>query len=353
MRLPPLMRARQRLLFDKVQLTPHSARNWVGDFYEEATASLTRGCRYRDSAAYEICPDVGVGYWFFESKAVGRSGTAIVYQGRLAKDRRLVVESGRDLFYCLWQHNFATATAQTREELYAALSRHTLRLVIVPLATIENYCLSRPVKVLNTGYTKTGAKLKYGSSEKGYGWGWAIPVRRLLASCTRQVVVPTLPVYDSQLPSFPVHTCRELDGLPLTFLEDLTMVSQQKLRSSLNAYVDGDVQHTIVGFGFSEFQDTKQPAIFLIFADNKGMLVSVNLPEQPDALGEGEFFLKDWAEALPAVERLLENDILQLSSKPRVAATNERLIAIASVNQAKLTAFTAAELQQYTPRGRE
>jgi hypothetical protein len=211
MPLPPPMRTHyQKSLFDFEGVTEHSARNWVGDFFEQATAVLTRGVRYKDSSRYEICPDVG---WspkvLFETKAVGQSNASIIYQGRLKKDRRLVDANDVDLCYWFWRHSYRVTEAETKEQLRRDLAQALRHVLLVDLHDIEQYCWSREVKVLNTGYTKAGHPLKYGSTEKGYGMGWAVSMKQMQALCRHRIVVPKIVVYGIEICDVEVFASRE------------------------------------------------------------------------------------------------------------------------------------------------
>jgi hypothetical protein len=201
----------QPWLFDCDEISRHSARNWVGDFFEQATANLSQALRYRESCLCPICPDLR---WssraFFEVKGVGRSDRAIIYQGRLKKDRRLVEETGCDLHYWFWRHKHPVTESETKGQLQAGLAAAAYQVIIVRLADVERYCLSREVRCLNTAYTKRNVPLKYGSEKNGYGYGWAVPMTALLSVSQLRVVVPSLQVYGRTLQNLEVHTVEQL-----------------------------------------------------------------------------------------------------------------------------------------------
>lgn len=214
MDLPPLMATHyQRSLFDFEDITEHSARNWVGDFFEQATANVSSAVRYKDSSQFKICPDLGWGpLALFEVKGVGRSNSSIIYQGRLKKDRELVDANNVDLHYWFWRHSHAVKQSPTKQQLRTNLAAATYQVLVVDLAEVERYCWSRQVKVLNTAYTKAGAPLKYGSTEKGYGLGWSVSMKQMLARCEQRTTVPQLSVYGTQLHNVEVYTSREIQG---------------------------------------------------------------------------------------------------------------------------------------------
>jgi len=201
----------QRSLFDFEGITEHSARNWVGDFFEQATANVTSAVRYKDSSQLKICPDLG---WsplaMFEVKGVGRSNSSIIYQGRLKKDRELVDANNVDLHYWFWRHSHAVKQSPTKQQLRVNLAAATFQVLVVDLFAVEQYCWSRPVKVLNTAYTRTGAPLKYGSTEKGYGLGWSVSMRQLLSLCELRCVVPRVPVYGETVRNVEIYTSRPI-----------------------------------------------------------------------------------------------------------------------------------------------
>jgi hypothetical protein len=205
-----MSRERQGVLFEhEAEINHHSARNWAGDFFEQATTILSGGVRHKDAANFAICPDVSWGDdVLFESKGVGRSNESIVYAGRLKKDRALVDASGRDLYYWFWRHRHRTKESRTKDELRRSLAENFRQLIIVDLWQVEQYCWSREIKTLNTGYTKAGHPLKYGASDKGYGLGWGVSMKAMLALCELRMVVPEIQVHGVPFRNIEVYTSR-------------------------------------------------------------------------------------------------------------------------------------------------
>jgi len=196
---------RQLLFFDVVTLSLGLARVTTGDFFEVAAASVSRGTLLRTSSDCDICPDLYHSPGLYsEIKAVGRSGSAIIYDHRLAKDRRFIDNTGSQLHYWFWRHTFKVTEAETPSELRAGLSQAVTKLFILDFPTLERILLSRPVKVLNTaGVSRNGKAIGYGG--KGYGHGWSLTMTSIEEYCTLVRELPPTQAYGEHLKTIPVY----------------------------------------------------------------------------------------------------------------------------------------------------
>ena len=92
-----------------------------------------------------------------------------------------------NVWYLVTHNMVQSIQAETKEQLRRDLAQALRHVLIVDLHDVEQYCWTREVKVFNTGYTKAGHPLKYGSTEKGYGLGWAISMKQMKALCPHRV----------------------------------------------------------------------------------------------------------------------------------------------------------------------
>lgn len=219
-------------------ITFASARNWTGDFFEEATRVATGATRYRTDCRVKVCPDL---QWvppptkqrvdrrvFFESKAVGRTGHAIIYQNRWLKDLAWLKKTRSCMYYWFWSHKTSVMLCPNLFELRCSLARMIRTVYILPVCSLDTILQERPLRVLNTsiirsgdnsgkrsGYGKgnelpVGAKLPYGFQSSSYGIGWSIPLTLVSKVCrsTYNLCLP-ISVYGHVIPQIKVSTGNE------------------------------------------------------------------------------------------------------------------------------------------------
>ncbi len=188
----PKRRDPQSVLFDsRGVVTLGAARYHIGDFFEGVTAKWLRAVQLKTDGRFDICPDI----WdrlddaYIECKSIGLSGTSILYDIRIEKDRKLVdmiAQEKKRLRYVFWRHTLAInqqlAASRALVDLQDALRRSIVQVCVVDFADLESLCHSLPTRVLNTAQIQSGEnkgdRLGYGS--KGYGRGWSIPYSRLV-----------------------------------------------------------------------------------------------------------------------------------------------------------------------------
>lgn len=115
-------------------------------------------------------------------KSCGNTGSVILYDNRIAKDRRLLnARPGRRLKYVVWRHTLevgkTVAASNALADLHVGLLRATKGFAVVDFDNIEAWCELRPVKVMNTGYFAGSSARRCGYNEDGYGRGWSMPFR--------------------------------------------------------------------------------------------------------------------------------------------------------------------------------
>jgi hypothetical protein len=195
---PPVIGSRpkrvtpQGMLFDPGRMfeTMGQARGLVGDYFEDLTAELMGIELFAADSRADICPDGRDPFdrdnWV-EIKSIGLNDAAIIYDGRLAKDRDLIESTGKRLLYFFWKHNLSVSDSieWSREivDLRYELRRHVRRLVIVDFEDLEKLCATLPTRVMNTGMKiiKTGKMIGQacGYGKKGYERGWSPSMRKL------------------------------------------------------------------------------------------------------------------------------------------------------------------------------
>lgn len=151
-------------------------RTVIGNYYEDKTAKLFQGTVHRTDSRCDYCPDVSACNKFYEVKAVGNSGQAFIYAGRLVKDIRFAEDHA--LYYCIWRHSVKTQLVNTVAELKAKLATSTLGYMLVPFSDVLMLCRASQVTKLNS---------KYGGSDSNprYGSGYRISVSKLAQYCIR------------------------------------------------------------------------------------------------------------------------------------------------------------------------
>jgi hypothetical protein len=165
-------------------------RNHCGEFAEQLTAKVSGGERCKTDSRYEYCPDIlHAADLYGECKSVGKSGHAIIYEGRREKDRALVA-SGRQLLYWFWHHRLMESHAiRDVDALRRGWVRALRFAVVLPFPQVDAIAETRRLKLLNSGYTGGGSELGYGNRSKGYGYGRTLLMSALKAACDVAVSV--------------------------------------------------------------------------------------------------------------------------------------------------------------------
>jgi hypothetical protein len=189
---------------DKTFKSIAAVRNWAGDFFEEATHALTGAVRLKTDGSCDVCPDLKLrDKVYLESKCVGQSQSAIIYDHRFARDEKLVAHEGGEMFYCFWHHDLECNGCRTLFELRAGLATHVETLIVVKLEQLAALLKTRPIRTLNASYeTRTGIPLGYGSN--GYGRGWSFPLSLLVPLCSLPFVVDGTRAYGVTLRPYAV-----------------------------------------------------------------------------------------------------------------------------------------------------
>ena len=210
---------KQKLLWPGVDRPPRSepiasmavTRNICGDFYEEASQHLFDAKRHRTDGSCDVCPDLSLidrPLSFIESKSIGNTRAAIIYEHRLRKDRKFVDSINGRLTYVFWMHAARVGKLQTRGLIHAALARTTWAVYALSLQQIEKLCEFRPARKMN--YRAVSRKPK---SDWIPMMGFRIPLRELAEVASECVgIVGPIPAYDERLPIVPFF-CTDLSGL--------------------------------------------------------------------------------------------------------------------------------------------
>jgi hypothetical protein len=178
-------------------------RNHVGEFFEAATAAVINGRRLKTDGEVDICPDVQIAPGIFaESKGVGQSGAAIIYECRIEKEMKFAREHAARYFYFFWHHATQAAQEPSLYALRSSLAHSVRSLTILDLETVWSMTRDKAPRMMNPAYSATH-RVAYGSYK--YGTGWSIPIKRLrsvgglvmMHQCTSLV-------YENILRPFPV-----------------------------------------------------------------------------------------------------------------------------------------------------
>jgi hypothetical protein len=186
----------QRFLFNR-DLTLNgygSCRTIIGDFFEEALASLFQAARIQIDSRCDICPDLLFeADVYMESKGVGRSRNSVLYSGRIAKDEEFITDAKRELWYCFWRHNGGFAGLELVEEVRDVLAASCISLTVVPFLTVSKILAGIPSRVVNSAYRQDGESRNYGQRNRAvYGSGWTLPLRLVQEECSakRRLLLP-------------------------------------------------------------------------------------------------------------------------------------------------------------------
>jgi hypothetical protein len=144
----------------------------VGDFFEQATAALVCGQQLPLSVGNGYCPDVKVSEdYYIESKGVGRSRRAIIYEGRNRRQLLWCLEKKCYLDYFFWMHNAKLKGCRSQEAVRKKLVTHTSELLVISQNLVQSL-LTVPAWQINSG------------NPVGYRFGWFIPCNKLITLCT-------------------------------------------------------------------------------------------------------------------------------------------------------------------------
>src|SRR5690606_29221686 len=99
-----------------------------------------------------ICPDIHwEGNTYFEVKGAGLSGSVILYECRLKKDREFTRATGCRLVYWFWRHAYPVTQAASYYELRSNLAVQTKCLYLVDATLLAEAVSRSPVRRVNSG----------------------------------------------------------------------------------------------------------------------------------------------------------------------------------------------------------
>ena len=162
-------------------------RNYIGEYFEQKAAHLLGARRCKTDGTKTYCPDL---HWhdnvFVECKASGRNGSVIIYKGRATKDIS-VLEQGNRLYYCIFKHSTACRGINWLSELHTSLEETNKEILLVPAELVIDATLRRPIRRLNSQYSKNHVRMGYGTDSKGYGEGWCLRFKELWEECKSEM----------------------------------------------------------------------------------------------------------------------------------------------------------------------
>lgn len=142
----------------------------TGEFFELLSEERLGMSRHMCVSKYDYCPDLSRGTRYFECKAMGLSGSTLIYSGRLEKDQ--VFAEKHSLSYLIWHHTCQSEQCETESDLFCELRNSVQWAAIVPLESIVALCRETGETPLNSNYG--GCRTR-----KIYGSGYRIPKRKL------------------------------------------------------------------------------------------------------------------------------------------------------------------------------
>ena len=120
-----------------------------------------------------------------------------------------------------------------------------------------------------------------------------------------------------------------------------------KLILPFNLYPDGGPESKVVGLGIARYEKGGL-AVFLIFENNRGLPVSVPLPEFEEQVALRGQSPTPKADGAHAAKRLHEEGVVSASNKPSVNFGRGQA-PIVKLNWGKLMQFTEQEKTKYHP----
>jgi hypothetical protein len=157
----------QQGLFDLPLGNHGHSRTVLGELTEKLTAMLFGGKRHKTDSRCEYCPDVSRDdLFYFECKSVGKSKEALIYKGRLEKDKIFAEDNA--LYYVIWHHTTQTKHASTVCDLKSLFLYNLKSIYVVPFSKIYELCLNVKPTNMNRSYGngdkntvyRTGYRLK-------------------------------------------------------------------------------------------------------------------------------------------------------------------------------------------------
>lgn len=157
---------------DRPLTTDASLRAHIGDFYEEAAASLL-GADRCDTQTNRVCPDLQHRTnrnSYCEVKSIGQSRQGLLYDHRIEKYEQWAKDSGAKLHYLFWFHHGSgkAAVSPTLHTLHTHLAQSTDYALLVPMETVHDAALTQPRRKMNyQGYI--------GDPRRKIMWGRRLP----------------------------------------------------------------------------------------------------------------------------------------------------------------------------------
>lgn len=143
----------------------------VGELFENLTAMTLNGRRHKCSGTGTYCPDVSLfnEAVYLEVKAVGKSGTAFIYEGRIEKDSEFA--KSNLLSYCFWHHKADCRLPDNADDLIGEVLGSLQWMAVVPWPVVKSIVMQSEEKLLNSGYG--------GTDKKTYGSGRRLAINKL------------------------------------------------------------------------------------------------------------------------------------------------------------------------------
>jgi hypothetical protein len=209
---------------DKVFRTMAQTRNYVGDFFEAATAAATGAKRMKTDCNADICPDLHYGgETYFESKAIGKTGAAIVYTHRADNDARFLA-TGRSLYYWFWRHATPAGEMKSLYQLRSHLTQSIQSAAIIEFSQLHRILAAFPIKTLNNKKrTPIGARLGYGTET--YKMGWNVRLSAIHEALPVVYLDAAFYVFGSIVR---VPVIRAAETAHFEFFQDTTLFQQRK-----------------------------------------------------------------------------------------------------------------------------
>ncbi len=174
----------------------------VGDFFEELTAKLVNGVRYRTDGNADICPDVRGHDRWYESKGIGNTGSTIIYKCRLLKDLQFVEQHRTPLSYVFWRHSCHACSHVSLNAMRADLASTIKHVVFIDVFDLEQLVAGKPTKLLNNcKKTKTGHKIGWAQ----YGVGWSFSYSELIEATDHMESIMLIDAYGHEVSNVPVY----------------------------------------------------------------------------------------------------------------------------------------------------
>lgn len=149
------------------------ARTVIGNYFDALTAKLVQGKQHLTDARAQLCPDVTAGMLMIEVKSCRNSG--IIWEAQLCKYERAAA-LGYTVYFLFWLHQVDLEGLSTAEELRAALGKHHLHVLAIPLERVRAYCT--PQRRVLIRYRGARGRV---AEKSGHAWRPSAAVLRRLA----------------------------------------------------------------------------------------------------------------------------------------------------------------------------